>query len=126
MEAIDVSNSIEEKISQLEKGTARSGILDKAKDEKAQTIAEYDKCLAIKILEIRSGKEMMFEGLQVKKDLPANLVEKIAKGICWQERLAMEAADANYKNTVTRIGAVEAMLNGYQSIFRHLSHTVQQ
>ena len=53
--------------------------------------------------------------------LPATIIEKTAKGICWQARLDMEKADALYKSLISNIDSVQAELNGFQSINRHLS-----
>jgi len=47
-------------------------------------------------------------------------MEKIAKGICYQEKLNMELAEAQYKNAIVGMSAIQAELNGFQSIYRHL------
>ena len=63
---------------------------------------------------------MDIEG-EVIKDPPATALEKIAKGICYKEKLEMDKADAEYKSLITYIDIVESQLNGWQSINRYLS-----
>ena len=120
MDLIDVGKEMQEKMEWLEKAIAKNGVLDKAKDEKAQAIAEYDKEIAITELKLKAGVIKEFEGQPVPKNLAANLTKDIAKGICWQQRLAQEAAEGSYKNATIKVEAIEAILNGNQSIFRHL------
>ena len=108
MELIKIADKIEEKVKLLEQG--RTELQSKAQN-KAMAISEYDKCLAIAIIRLKdSGK------------YPATLIEKIAKGDCYKERAASELAKAEYKLTVTKMNAIQAELNGYQSIFRHLDN----
>ena len=105
MEIIEIAKKIEEKIKLLEKG--RQTLAIKAK-EKAEAIAEYDKKMAKTIIQMKN------EGM------PITLIERIAKGICWKEKLAKELAEAEYKNATVKMEAVMAELNGYQSINRYL------
>lgn len=86
---------------------------------KSTAISNYDKALAITIIKLRNGIEIEFEGEKVK-DPPTTIMEKIAKGIIWKERLEMEEADSEYKSLITNIETVKAELNGLQSINRHL------
>jgi len=88
-------------------------------EKKAETIANYDKVLALTILKMKNGIIKEFEGANIT-DPPATILEKLAKGYCWQERLELEKADAAYKSLITYIDVTEAQLNGYQSINRHL------
>jgi len=105
MEIIEIAKKIEEKIKLLEKG--RQTLAIKAK-EKAEAIAEYDKKMAKTIIQMKN------EGM------PITLIERIAKGICWKEKLTKELAEAEYKNATVKMEAVMAELNGYQSINRYL------
>lgn len=109
MDAIDVmkvSRLIEQKIGLLEKG--RDG-LEPLAHNKAQALSDYDKALKIAILTLRE-----------KGNLPVTLIEKVAKGECHLSRRAMDLADALYKIQIVKMDAVQAELNGYQSINRHL------
>lgn len=91
--------------------------------KKSETLAEYEKSLALTILKLKNGDITEFEGQPVDK-LPATLLERVAKGICWQEKLEADKAEAEYKNQIVNIQAIEAQLNGYQSLNRYLKHEV--
>ena len=117
MDVINISNEIEKKIKLLEK--MRVEIRERA-EARANAIAEYDKQLAITIIKLKNNNIDKWEGEELIK-LPATIIEKTAKGICWQARLDMEKADALYKSLISNINSVQAELNGYQSINRHLS-----
>jgi len=105
-ELIEIADEIRAKVKLLEIG--RKELQGKAIN-KANSIAEYDKSLAIAIIRHKdSGK------------FPATLIEKIAKGDCYKERATAELADAEYKLTITKMNAIQAELNGFQSIYRHL------
>jgi len=116
MEIVKIANKIVEKIGTLEMG--RDLLKDKATD-KAETIATYEKALAVTIIRLKNGAEFEIDGHKVKNPL-ATIMEKIAKGICYQEKLDMELAEASYKNAIVGMAAIQAELNGYQSIFKHL------
>lgn len=108
IDVVSVSKDIEKKIDLLEKG--RNGLEQLART-KAKTIGEYDKALQIAILKLKDDGK-----------LPATLIEKVAKGECWKERAEMELADALYKIHVVKLDTIQAELNGYQSIYRHLEN----
>ena len=95
---VDVSKQIEKKIQLLEHGRKQ---LEKKARAKAKTSAEYEKKLAIVIIRLRNGVEIGIDK-DVIKVPPATLIEKIAKGVCWEEKLAMETAEAEYKLTVEK------------------------
>ena len=116
MEVLEVASRIETKIKLLEKGR---GQLQELASRRAVKIAQYDCQLGITIIKLRNGVAMKAGGETVK-DPPATTTEKIAKAICWQERLDMEQADAEYKLAVKKLDCVQAELNGYQSINRYL------
>ncbi len=119
MELIKVAEMIEQKIKLLEVG--RKALKERA-DRKAETIATYEKRIAMVMLELKSGVEMLWEG-QTIKDPPTTIVEKLARGMCWQEKLEMEKCDAEYRNAIAGLACIQAELNGYQSINRFLSET---
>lgn len=117
MEVLQVSQEIEKRIGLL--AEARKLLAERA-SIKAVTIAEYDKALALTIIKLRNGIELELEGNKIK-NFPATVLEKVAKGFCWQERLAMEEASASYGVAVSGMDSIKAELNGMQSIYRHLS-----
>lgn len=116
MDIIQINQEIQNKIKLLEKGRA---LLEEQAITKSQTIAEYEKHLAVTIIQLKNGKEIEFEGETIVNP-PATIIEKIARGICYQDKLEMDKAEAMYKATITKIQSIQAELNGYQSIFRHL------
>jgi hypothetical protein len=118
MELIEIGQAIKKKIALLEK--MRIEIRDRA-EKKAIEAAAYDRAIAITIIRLRNGQIYELDGETIDGiKLPANLLEKIAKGICWKERLEADKAEAFYKSLISNIDSVQAELNGYQSINRHL------
>jgi len=89
---------------------------------KATALSEYEKQLAKTIIQLKNGGEVEVDGL-IYKDPPITLTEKIARGACWKESLEKERAEGRYKACITNISALEAQLNGYQSINRYLAET---
>ena len=116
-DVIQISTQIQAKIQELDRALAQVAL---RADSKAIAIAEYEKVLAITILKLKNGKDMELGGERVGTS-PVSVMEKIAKGICWQEKLAMEKADAQYKNLMAGLKVCEAQMNALQSIFRHMS-----
>lgn len=116
MELIQVSKAIQEKILELSRG--RNELKNRAK-KKAENIANYERCLAIMMLKLKNGEEIEFDGEKIKNP-QTTIIEKLARGICWREKLAMEQAEAEYKNAIVGMKAIEAELNGFQSINRYL------
>lgn len=114
-----IARKINEKIKLLEKGR---GELEAAAIEKANKMAIYDKVIAITLIELKNGVAKELAG-QTIQNPPATISEKIAKGLCWKERLEADRAEALYKVTVQKMQSIQAELNGYQSIFRHLDET---
>ena len=117
METLTLANAINEKIATLKK--MRAELKDRSVN-KANSIAVYERELAKIILKLRNGEKLTFEGQEVESP-PVTIIEKIARGICWNERLEMETADALYRSLITNIDCVQAELNGLQSINRYLS-----
>jgi hypothetical protein len=107
---------IERRIKSLEAG--RLKIMELAR-EKAEKHSRYEMNLAITILKIKNGVITEFEGAEIK-GLAANLIEKVAKGICWEHSMASDAAETSYKAGIEAMKSIQAELNGYQSILKYL------
>ncbi len=116
MELVKISTLIEAKIKLLEAG--RKELKTRA-ETKATTIAEYDKAIALTIIQLKNGMEVKWENEVIKNPL-ASITEKIARGVCYKEKLAMEQAEAFYKNAIVGLSCIQAEMNGLQSINRHL------
>jgi hypothetical protein len=119
MEVTYVAAKIEEKIRLLEKG--RSELTDAIAEAKV-AVAEYDRDLAIAMIQLRNGKEMTLDGERIQNP-PATLIEKIAKGICWQSRIRADGASSTQTACIKKLASIETEMNGYQSIYRHLATT---
>jgi hypothetical protein len=116
METTQVAEEIEKKIKELDI------LKEKIKmyaDKKAQAQTLYDLELAKIIIGLKNGLQYQL-GDKTIENPPATLIEKIARGICWEKGLEKEKADAEYKGLITKIETVCAQLNGWQSINRHL------
>ena len=112
-----IYEAIEKRIKWLEETT---GKLDKAGTEKALAIGEYDKAIAIATAKLALGTVKEVLGVKVDGKPPATLIKKLAEGMCHEEQVAQVIATNTYKSVVAKIGVLEATLNGYQSLFRHL------
>jgi hypothetical protein len=106
MEITKVKGIIEHIIREI--GTSRKEIEAKGL-EKAKTIALYD---------LKLGEAC--ETLRNETNLPASLIERVARKLCHKEREKMETADVLYKACISNLEALKAQLNGYQSIYKHL------
>ena len=96
MEIVEVASQIQGKIKQLELG--RDIIKERAR-EKAEAIGEYEKEIAKILIGLKNGKEFTLEG-EVIKDPPASITEKIARGICYQEKINAELKETEYRNAI--------------------------
>jgi len=120
MDIVFISKKITQKIEAL--GQARESILSFAV-QRASAIANYDKELAITIVKLRMGEMQEINGVLVK-EASISLIEKLAKGICYNARLRLEKAEGLYRATQTNMRALEAELNGLQTLNRTLSEEV--
>lgn len=116
MDVISVATKIENKIKLLEIGRA---LIKERGIKKATLKGTYEKAIAITIMKLKNDVAFELEGVTVKSPA-ATVSEKIAKGICYQECIDLEIADSNYKAAIVGMSAIQAELNGYQSIFRYL------
>ena len=122
MEVVQVAKQIEKIIAAMAKPRQQ---LEERGIKKAQAIADYDKAVAVMQLRLGAGRTegLELDGEPVPKKLAATLIPGIAKGLCWQERLELELATNAYKSCVTNLSTLQAQLNGYQSIYRHMDTT---
>lgn len=79
---------------------------------KANSIGEYDKALGVATSLLKA------EGH------PITLIDKIAKERTADLRIKMIVAEESLKAHYSKLSRLESQLNGFQSINRHLSHTV--
>lgn len=115
MDFIKIQERIEELISDI--GKARKSIRQFAK-EKAEKLAEYEKDIAKTILLLQNGQIEHFDKILIGRVTATN-VEKIARGICWKQKMEADLADSNYKAAIVAIECLKSELNGYQSIIKY-------
>lgn len=116
MDILTTNQNIEKKIKQLD---SAQQLLKERAEAKAETIAKYEKQIAITLIKLKNGQVFELDGEKIENP-PVSICEKLAKGICWKEKLDMEKAEAEYKNIVKGLESLEAQLNGYQSILRYM------
>jgi hypothetical protein len=71
---------------------------------------------------MRNGKEYELGG-EIIKDPPTTIIEKLAKGLCWVDKLAMDQAETAYKIALEKIDNLKSGQNGFQSINRYMGET---
>jgi len=93
--------------------------LSKLSREKAENLAIYERQVAYTMISLKNGIE--FELLDQKVINPqTTIIEKIARGICWNEKLKADESELMYKSLVVNIEVIKAQLNGYQTIIKYL------
>jgi hypothetical protein len=122
MELIELSQKMTERIDLLEK---KRKDLEQLSRNKALTAACYDREITKTIIRLKNGEQMTLDGHNIKNPI-GSITEKLAKGLCWQDKLDMDTAEGLYKVELACIEAIKAELNGYQSINRYLKETTSQ
>ena len=115
MELTKISKLIYTKIEQLEAGRKT---LKERGESKSLATAEYEKKLAITIIRLKNGESLDIEAYKIENP-PATLTEKIAKGICWNEKLEMDKSEALYKAALVNMQSFTAALSALQSILKY-------
>jgi len=107
-EVVAVAEQIKKLIEAIRIEGARSNVLVLAK---AEAMRLYDKAIAVKELKLKS------EGMAI------GLINHQAKGDASQLMCEMIVAQESLKAHWQRLAYLLAQLNGWQSIYRHLTHT---
>jgi len=116
MDIITLTEQIQKKINEID--MIRMQIKERG-ENKSQTIGEYEREIAVTIIKLKNGIEFEVDGQKIQNP-QVTILEKIARGICWDKKIEMEKADAAYKSIIVNLEAVEAQLNAFQSLNRHL------
>lgn len=114
---IDLSQEILKKVTTIDH--IRAEIKERG-NNKAHATAEYEKRIAVTIIELRNGVVKELEGQKIESP-PVTTIEKIARGLCWEEKLAMEEAEALYKSALVNLDSVISQMTALQSVYRHQS-----
>jgi hypothetical protein len=113
---IQISTQIQHKIKQLDSSIKELSTRAKTK---AESIANYEKALALTLIQLKNGVSFEIDG-EIIQNPSATSSEKIARGIIYREKLGMETAEVSYKNLICGIQCIQAQLNGLQSILKYL------
>jgi hypothetical protein len=120
MDILKVADEIEKKIKESE--AIRKAIRERI-ELSAVATANYDKAIGLTMIKLSSGQVQQIEDgesvVETGHVIPSNF-DKIARAVCWRERLEMEKADGLLKSAIKNLDAVASELNGWQSIYRHL------
>ena len=116
MDLITIRNKIEENLKLL-RATSRE-LKIRSKD-KAEAIGNYEKKIAVTMLKLRQGQVVELDGEEVAYSVTTGL-DKIAKGVCYKESIALDLAESAYKNAVIGIQTVQVEINALQSILRYM------
>jgi hypothetical protein len=116
---VQIADAIHQKILQIQAALEH---IEELAHNKAKALADYERQYAITCIRLKNGVAFTL-GTDTIQNPPATLIDKIAKGICHKERLESEKTESLYKLMIVRIDALQAQMNGYQSINRHLSTT---
>ena len=108
MEVLPVAREIEKLIEKIKLEGKKSAELIL---KKAENAVAYDKAMAIATLHLKADKN------------PTTLIKDQARGSCADQLLGKIVAEETLKAHWERLKYLQAQLNGYQSIFRHLEST---
>ena len=115
-DVVNIAEEIKLKIEILK--NCRSQLAQKG-NAKAQKMAEYEKAIAVIMIRLKNGIEYELDGNKIINP-QTTIIEKLARGIAWKEKLEQDKAETDYKSLITFIQTVEAEVNALQSINRYL------
>lgn len=118
---IQISGVIQAKIKQLDSALKELSI---RAEKKSEAIAAYEKQIALTLIQLKNGIGFTLDGQSVISP-SVSTSEKIAKGICWAEKLEMEKTETAYKNLIIGIQCIQAQLNGLQSLLKYTENMVE-
>jgi len=119
MDVIKTAKSILEKIEELE--DLKKSIIPLARDRVTKEVC-YEKTIGKTLISLKNGGEHKIDG-EVVINPPVSIMDKLAKAICWEEKLSMDTAIEKSKANDKIIEIVKAQLNAYQSVNKHLDQT---
>jgi hypothetical protein len=112
------STEIEKRIDALEEGRRQ---LDDVASNRAVAMAEYDRDLAITLIQLRNDKVFELDGNTIKSP-PATIMEKIAKGLVWESKLKLEHAEAKYKACLLKLEVLQTQVTACQTIYKYYAN----
>ena len=118
MDYKSVEQAIEKKIDQSE--TIRKEIRERI-TRSATASALYDKAIALTMIKLSAGQVLQIEDGETTHEtgkVIASNLDKIAKGVCWKERLEMETAEALLKSALKNLEANNGEMTALQSLLK--------
>lgn len=112
MEINTIAQKIEERINLLSEGRKK---LVELGENKAKASAHYEMTIAKTLMQLKNGVELKV-GEETIKNPPASIMDKLARGICFQERMDADMAENAYKSAIVIMKTIESETNAYQSI----------
>ena len=116
MELINIANQMQKLIDDLSKLRLSLRLFG---EKKAQAISDYERSIARTMIRLKNGIEFDLDGDKVINP-PTTITEKIARGLCWKEKLQAEETEITYKSLIVNIEVIKSQLNALQSINRNL------
>jgi len=117
-EVVDIAQEIRAVMSEMRQALKEVQFLAV---EKARTLADYDKAVGLTMIKLKNGIPFVLEG-QTIRNPTSTASDKISRAICFSEKIYSEEASALYNAKATEVRALQAILNGYQSLFSHLTN----
>lgn len=120
---MDVLNNADQILLKIKQIDDLLDMLEDSATEKAIAATDLKREVAIAILKIKSGYVKEFTDPNTGEIIPignlaANLIPKVAEGLCWEYELKQIETESGYKSLVTKLESRRAQLNGFQSIFK--------
>jgi len=116
MELINIANQMQDLINDLSKLRLSLRVFGA---QKAEAISNYERSIAKTIIQLKNGVKFDLDGEEIINP-PTTITDKIARGICWQEKLKAEETETTYKSLIVNIEVIKSQLNALQSINRNL------
>ena len=120
MDIVDINQQITKEILNLRNAT--NELMVRAKD-KANALGQYEKKLAQTMLTLKNGQTVLLDGKEEVYNTATGL-EKIAKGVCYKESIALDLAESKYRNVQVYIKSCETVINALQSQLRVIKYEV--
>jgi len=115
-ELIKLTEKIQNKIDLLSRGRAELSARALAQ---AEARADYDRQLAKTLIALKNGTEFVLDEETIQNP-PATTTEKIARGLCWKQKLEMEKSESLYRNASLGLNSLMSELSALQSVLKYL------
>lgn len=118
MELKSISDEITRNILRLKKVNE---LLQLRAEDKANALGNYEMKLAQTMIELKNGRVVLLNGQEVSYTSATGL-EKIAKGVCYKESIALDLAESAYRNTQIESNNLQTIINALQSKLKYMEY----